>query len=104
VEEILRTLRTAYPLLVVSMEGIVDSINTRFKCPWDEDSYRLIVALLNDGISVCIYGENSNLQYMGRLVPLPQTAKVNIKRFSDSRLPKAIKVRWISLSLTLACL
>jgi len=34
------------------MEGIVDSINTRFKCPWDEDSYRLIVALLNDGISV----------------------------------------------------
>jgi transformation/transcription domain-associated protein len=53
VEEILRTLRTAYPLLVVSMEGIVDSINTRFKCPWDEDSYRLIVALLNDGISVC---------------------------------------------------
>lgn len=55
VEEILRTLRTAYPLLVVSMEGIVDSINTRFKCPWDEDSYRLIVALLNDGISVCPY-------------------------------------------------
>jgi transformation/transcription domain-associated protein len=55
VEEILRTLRTAYPLLVVSMEGIVDSINTRFKCPWDEDSYRLIVALLNDGISVCLY-------------------------------------------------
>jgi transformation/transcription domain-associated protein len=52
VEDILRTLRTAYPLLVVSMEGIVDSINTRFKCPWDEDSYRLIVALLNDGISV----------------------------------------------------
>lgn len=52
VEEILRTLRTAYPLLVVSMEGIVDSINNRFKCPWDEDSYRLIVALLNDGISV----------------------------------------------------
>lgn len=34
------------------MEGIVDSINIRFKCPWDEDSYRLIVALLNDGISV----------------------------------------------------
>jgi transformation/transcription domain-associated protein len=53
VEEILRTLRTAYPLLIVSMEAIVDSINTRFKCPWDEDSYRLIVALLNDGISVC---------------------------------------------------
>jgi len=52
-DEILRTLRTAYPLLVVSMEGIVDSINNRFKCPWDEDSYRLIVALLNDGISVC---------------------------------------------------
>ena len=52
VDEILRTLRTAYPLLIVSMEGIVDSVNTRFKCPWDEDSYRLIVALLNDGISV----------------------------------------------------
>jgi len=59
VDDILRTLRTAYPLLIVSMEGIVDSVNTRFKCPWDEDSYRLIVALLNDGISV-----SNHLRYL----------------------------------------
>ena len=77
---------------MVSMEGIVDSINTRFKCPWDEDSYRLIVALLNDGISVFTFIYCANFQYMGRLVPLPPTAKVNIKRFSDSRLPPSIKV------------
>jgi transformation/transcription domain-associated protein len=74
------------------MEGIVDSIHTRFKCPWDEDSYRLIVALLNDGISVYSYYIASNIQYMGRLIPLPPAAKFNIKRFSDSRLPQAIKV------------
>jgi transformation/transcription domain-associated protein len=92
VEEILRTLRTAYPLLVVSMEGIVDSINTRFKCPWDEDSYRLIVALLNDGISVCSLLVNADCQYMGKQVPLPHSAKVNIRRFAESRLPKSIKV------------
>lgn len=41
---------------------------------------------------------------MGRLVPLPQSAKVNIKRFSDSRLPKTIKVYSLVIQLIVAFL
>jgi hypothetical protein len=39
---------------------------------------------------------------MGRLVPLPPSAKVNIKRFSDSRLPKTIKVYFLYTELIVA--
>ena len=51
-EEILAVLKTAFPLLALSMETMVDQIQKHFKCPPDEDAYRLIVALLNDGLSV----------------------------------------------------
>ena len=53
-EEIMSVLKTAFPLLALSMETMVDQIQKHFKCPPDEDAYRLIVALLNDGLSVCI--------------------------------------------------
>ena len=45
-------LKTAFPLLALAMETMVDQIQKHFKCPPDEDAYRLIVALLNDGLSV----------------------------------------------------
>ena len=51
-EEIMSVLKTAFPLLALSMETMVDQIQKHFKCPPDEDAYRLIVALLNDGLSV----------------------------------------------------
>ncbi len=51
-EEIMGVLKTAFPLLALSMETMVDQIQKHFKCPPDEDAYRLIVALLNDGLSV----------------------------------------------------
>jgi transformation/transcription domain-associated protein len=51
-EEVLAVLKTAFPLLALSMETMVDQIQKHFKCPPDEDAYRLIVALLNDGLSV----------------------------------------------------
>ena len=53
-DEIMSVLKTAFPLLALSMETMVDQIQKHFKCPPDEDAYRLIVALLNDGLSVCI--------------------------------------------------
>lgn len=53
-EEIMSVLKTAFPLLALSIETMVDQIQKHFKCPPDEDAYRLIVALLNDGLSVCI--------------------------------------------------
>ena len=52
VEEILSILKTAFPLLALSMEMIVDQVSTRFKPLPDEDIYRLISALLNDGLQV----------------------------------------------------
>lgn len=52
-EEIMATLKTTFPLLALSMETMVDQIQKYFKCPPDEDAYRLIVALLNDSLTVC---------------------------------------------------
>lgn len=52
VDEIMAILKTAYPLLALSMETMVDQVQQRFKCHADEDAYRLIVALLNDGVQV----------------------------------------------------
>ena len=51
-EEIMGVLKSTFPLLALSMEAMVDQIQKHFKCPPDEDAYRLIVALLNDGLSV----------------------------------------------------
>jgi transformation/transcription domain-associated protein len=52
IEEIMSILKTAYPLLALTMETMVDQILARLKPTTDEDIYRLIVALLNDGVQV----------------------------------------------------
>ncbi|KAI7452386.1 hypothetical protein KC364_g12018 [Hortaea werneckii] len=81
------TLRTAFPLLYASMEAMVEQIQKHFKCPPDEDAYRLIVALLNDALS-----------YVGRSPhafandsKLPQQTEANITRFAESILPPHIR-------------
>lgn len=52
VEEILNILKTAFPLLALSMEKMVDQINSRGKPPQEEDIYRFLSALLLDGTQV----------------------------------------------------
>jgi hypothetical protein len=52
VEDIMSILKTAFPLLALSMETMVDQIQQRLKPLSDEDIYRLIVTLLNDGVQV----------------------------------------------------
>ncbi|KAI9798642.1 MAG: hypothetical protein M1833_004631 [Piccolia ochrophora] len=86
-EEIMSVLKTAFPLLALSMETMVDQIQKNFKCPPDEDAYRLIVALLNDGLS-----------YVGRVPSsyaqdgkLPQATEANITRFAETILPAHIR-------------
>jgi transformation/transcription domain-associated protein len=86
-EEILAVLKTAFPLLALSMESMVDQIGKYFKCPPDEDAYRLITALLNDA-----------LNYVGRMptsyaqdVKLPPATEANITRFADTILPAHIR-------------
>ena len=51
-QDITDKLKTTFPLLAYSMESMVDQIQKHFKCPPDEDAYRLIIALLNDGLNV----------------------------------------------------
>lgn len=52
VDEIMSVLKTAFPLLALSMEMIVDQISARFKPSPDEDIYRLVTALLADSLQV----------------------------------------------------
>ena len=54
-QEITDKLKTTFPLLAYSLESMADQISKHFKCPPDEDAYRLIVALFNDGLNVCHY-------------------------------------------------
>ena len=86
-EDIMQVLKTAFPLLALSMETMVDQIQKHFKCPPDEDAYRLIVALLNDGLA-----------YIGRVpgayaqdYKLPQGTEANIRKFAETILPPHIR-------------
>ncbi|KAI1075256.1 FAT domain-containing protein [Whalleya microplaca] len=86
-EEIMSVLKTAFPLLALSMETMVDQIQKYFKCPPDEDAYRLIVALLNDGLA---YVSRMPASY-ARDVKLPAATETNITRFAETILPAHIK-------------
>ncbi|KAE8354212.1 transcription-associated protein [Aspergillus coremiiformis] len=86
-DEVMSGLKTAFPLLALSMETMVDQIHKNFKCPPDEDAYRLIVALLNDGLA-----------YVGRMpgsyaqdFKLPAPTEANITRFAETILPAHIR-------------
>lgn len=86
-DDVMAGLKTAFPLLALSMETMVDQIHKNFKCPPDEDAYRLIVALLNDGLA-----------YVGRMpisyaqdFKLPQSTEANITRFAETILPAHIR-------------
>ncbi|TCD69680.1 hypothetical protein EIP91_006697 [Steccherinum ochraceum] len=50
VEEVVQILKTAFPLLIMSMETIVEQINSRLKPGVDEDIYRLMCMLLQDAV------------------------------------------------------
>ncbi|KAH8163639.1 hypothetical protein CIB48_g4614 [Xylaria polymorpha] len=86
-EEIMSVLKTAFPLLALSMETMVDQIQKYFKCPPDEDAYRLIVALLNDGLA---YVSRMPASY-AKDVKLPNATETNITRFAETILPAHIK-------------
>lgn len=86
-EEIMSQLKTAFPLLALSMETMVDQIQKHFKCPPDEDAYRLIVALLNDGLA---YVSRAPTSY-AKGTKLPQATETNITRFAETILPAHIR-------------
>lgn len=86
-EEIMSVLKSAFPLLALSMETMVDQIQKHFKCPPDEDAYRLIVALLNDALA---YVSRTPASF-AKSVKLPQATEQNIVRFAETILPPHIK-------------
>ncbi|KID86829.1 histone acetylase complex subunit [Metarhizium guizhouense ARSEF 977] len=86
-EEIMSVLKTAFPLLALSMETMVDQIQKHFKCPPDEDAYRLIVALLNDALTQASRTPAS----FAKSVKLPSATETNITRFAETILPSHIK-------------
>lgn len=52
VDEIINMLKTAFPLLALMMEKMVDHISIRAKPNSEEDIYRFFAALLNDAMQV----------------------------------------------------
>lgn len=52
VDEVVQILKTAFPLLILSMETMVDQILQRFKATPEEEIYRLICMLLLDAVQV----------------------------------------------------
>ena len=107
-DDIMGQLKSGFPLLALSMETMVDQVQKHFKCPPDEDAYRLIVALLNDGLSVCQllsispymsrYLIANSYQYIGRNpnayaqdFKLPPATEANIRKFAETILPPHIR-------------
>lgn len=88
-EELNGILKTAYPLLALSLESLVDQINQKFKTNPDEDLFRLINVLLIDGT----YNYN-RLPYPRDNPPLPTSTEANLIRFSENLLPPNIRVKF----------
>jgi transformation/transcription domain-associated protein len=63
VEEVLQILKTAFPLLILSMETLVEHINQRFKATPEEEIYRLVCMLLQDAVQVSPYCEHLHCSY-----------------------------------------
>ena len=105
VQDVNDKLKVTFPLLAYSMESMVDQISKHFKCPPDEDAYRLIVALLNDALNVsqdrltCGADMKTDFeQYIGRSpaayaqdFKLPQGTEANIRKFAETILPVHIR-------------
>ncbi|KAI8983535.1 hypothetical protein BDB01DRAFT_850672 [Pilobolus umbonatus] len=91
-DEIMSILKTGYPLLALSMETMVDQIQLRFKPQADEDMYRLVVALYNEGAQ----------QLLNRLpnpkdnLELTSTTITNIHRFADSLYDGHMKTAFVN--------
>ncbi|SNX86514.1 related to TRA1 - component of the Ada-Spt transcriptional regulatory complex [Melanopsichium pennsylvanicum] len=87
VDEILNILKTAFPLLTLTMENIAEQIQQRFKPTNEEDIYRLTNALLNDALQ----------QYIQRAVSpndsgvLPASSQANVIRFAENLPPGPLK-------------
>ncbi|KAI7824749.1 FAT domain-containing protein, partial [Gamsiella multidivaricata] len=91
VDDIMNILKTAFPLLALSMESMVDQIQQRLKPSPEEDMYRLIVALLTDSFQqlfqrLILNNENEQLS--------PVT-EANLTRFSENLFQPQVKAAFV---------
>lgn len=89
IDQILGILKTTYPLLSLSLESLVDQINSRFESTPDEDTYKHCVSLLNDGIQLLNRLNNSKDEEKIML-----NARSNVLKFSQSIAPEQIKTEF----------
>ncbi|KAI8605964.1 hypothetical protein EDD21DRAFT_315697 [Dissophora ornata] len=91
VDDIMNILKTAFPLLALSMESMVDQIQQRLKPSPEEDMYRLIVALLTDSFQ----------QLFQRLIlnndseQLSAVTEANLTRFSENLFQPQVKAAFV---------
>lgn len=88
-QELSNILKTAYPLLALSLESMVAQINERFKTSPDEDLFRLINVLLIDG--TFNYGR---LPLPRNNPQLPSSTETNLVRLSETLLDPHIRPKF----------
>ena len=88
-QELSNILKTAYPLLALSLESLVAQINERFKTSPDEDLFRLINVLLIDGTF-----NYSRLPLPRSKSPLPPSTETNLVRLSETLLDPHIRPKF----------
>ncbi|EPX74408.1 SAGA complex phosphatidylinositol kinase-like protein Tra1 [Schizosaccharomyces octosporus yFS286] len=88
-DEIMSILKTAYPLMALTMETLVDQIQSRFKGENDEDTFRLITALLNDAMQHSI---RSGI--LTEETKRPSSTESNLSLFVDNILPLPYKEKF----------
>lgn len=55
IDEIVQILKTAFPLLILTLETVVEQIAQRFKASAEEEIYRLTCMLLQDAMQVRLH-------------------------------------------------
>ncbi|KAI8052220.1 kinase-like domain-containing protein [Syncephalis plumigaleata] len=78
-DDIMSILKSTNPLLALTMETMIDQILARLKPTSEEDMYRLLVALLNDGIQQLA----SRLSHNDKDATLSTASLSNIQRIVD---------------------
>ncbi|KAF8640045.1 hypothetical protein AX17_001287 [Amanita inopinata Kibby_2008] len=87
VDEILQVLKTSFPLLILSLETMVDQIQHKFKLSPEEDIYRNICMLLQDAIQNYVLRMNAQeddglltSQTVQTLMRMSQNMPVHVKK------------------------
>lgn len=93
-EEIMAILKTGHPLMVLTLETMVDQVLARLKASPEEDVHRIIMALLTDGYQQLIQRVATGKP--GERFPLTPGMRSNIEKFLASPYVQAVKVKSIA--------